>query len=68
MSCSDGGMDLVLFMYCVEHVVRVCRVLGQIGGNALLVGVGGSGRKSVTALAAFMSNQKLEQILITYLV
>eukprot|EP00946_MAST-07B_sp_MAST-7B-sp1_P002765 g2765.t1 len=65
MSCSDGGMDLVLFMYCVEHVVRVCRVLGQIGGNALLVGVGGSGRKSVTALAAFMSNQKLEQIELT---
>jgi dynein heavy chain len=65
MSRSDGGMDLVLFMYCIEHVVRVCRVLGQMGGNALLVGVGGSGRKSVTALAAFISNQKLEQIELT---
>ena len=30
-SRADGGMDLVLFMYCVEHVVRVCRVLGQRG-------------------------------------
>ena len=40
LSRADGGMNLVLFMYCVEHVVRVCRVLRQPGGNALLVGVG----------------------------
>jgi dynein heavy chain, axonemal len=65
MSRADGGMDLVLFTYCVEHVVRVCRVLRQPGGNALLVGVGGSGRKSVTALACYISNQKLQQIELT---
>lgn len=65
MSRADGGMDLVLFTYCIEHIIRVCRCLSQRGGNALLVGVGGSGRKSVTALASFISNQKLEQIELT---
>ncbi|ORC83399.1 dynein heavy chain [Trypanosoma theileri] len=54
LGTHSGELDLVIFNYVVVHVSRICRVLRQPGGNLLLIGVGGSGRRSCTKVAAYL--------------
>ncbi|XP_041984652.1 dynein axonemal heavy chain 12 [Aricia agestis] len=58
-------MNIVLFDYALEHLSKVCRILSMPSGNALLVGVGGSGRQSLTRLAATILGQQVYQPQIT---
>ncbi|CAJ1418817.1 unnamed protein product [Effrenium voratum] len=64
-SMAKRSMELVLFTSAAQHICRIVRVLKTPLGNALLVGVGGSGRKSLATLATFVAEYDQFSIEIT---
>ena len=62
---SSKAMKLILFDDALKHILRITRILGINKGNILLVGVGGSGKQSLTKISSYISNQTCFQITIT---
>lgn len=52
---SANKMNLVLFTAAIEHIIKIVRVITTTFGHALLVGVGGSGRKSLAQLSSYIA-------------
>lgn len=55
-------MELVLFEMAMKHVCRICRIISNPQGNAMLIGVGGSGKQSLSRLSAFICQYDVTQL------
>ncbi|CAD8076520.1 unnamed protein product [Paramecium sonneborni] len=57
---SQTKMNLALFKDAIVHLTRICRVLRLQRGHYMLIGIGGSGKKSLTQLGAALAGCKFE--------
>lgn len=62
---NNAFMGLVLFEDALKHVCRICRIVLPPSGHALLVGVGGSGKQSLSKLASSIMQMQTFQITIS---
>ena len=61
-NAKNSALKLVFFPDALDHLVRIARIIRQPEGHALLLGVGGSGKQSLTKIACFMLSLPIFQI------
>lgn len=62
---ASKKMPLVLFDDAIKHLLRISRIIMLRRSSGLLVGVGGSGKQSLTRLAAEIERNVCKQLTIT---
>ena len=58
-------MDVALFEFAINHILRICRVMKMARGNAMLVGLGGSGRSTLVKVASLVCDYNIFTVDIT---
>ena len=58
-------MKLVFFDEAILNIIKIARCLRQPRGNMLLIGIGGSGNKSLTRLVSYILGYNIYQLKLT---
>ena len=62
---KESKLEMVFFDFAIVHLARICRIISQASGHILLIGTGGSGRRSLCRMAAFLQEYEVFELQIS---